>query len=57
MKEDKRGDATESQHHPVAVSQCLLMIYSCGDDGEGKKSEQERMAHPLLSLPISPAVA
>lgn len=44
MKEDKRGDATESQHRPVAVSQCLLMIYSCGDDGE-RKSMMEREGH------------
>lgn len=36
MKEDGRGDATESQHHPVAVNQCLLMIYSCRVDGEKK---------------------
>lgn len=30
MGEDEKGDATASQHHPLAVSQRLLMIYSCG---------------------------
>lgn len=42
MKEDGRGDATASQHHPVAVSQCLLMIYSCRVDGERKENEEGR---------------
>lgn len=47
MKEDGRGDATASQHHPVAVSEWLLMIYSCGVDGERKEMRgEERRGTP-----------
>lgn len=40
MNEDARGDATQSQHRPVAVS--LLMINSCDVDVERKKEKRTR---------------
>lgn len=51
MKEDGWGDATASQHSPVAVSQCLLMINSCRVDEERKKwarRGEERHTHCFL---------
>lgn len=56
MGEDWKGDATASQHHPVAVSQCLLMIYSCRVVG-GWAERRRGAAHPPSSPLISPAVA
>lgn len=51
MKEDVRGDATDSQHRPVAASLRLLMMNSCRVDG---KNERHTHCHPLL---FSPAAA
>lgn len=58
MGEDCKGDATASQHHPVAVSQCLLMIYSCRVVGGGLRGGEERHTHrhPLSSHQLWPAV-
>lgn len=49
---DWKGDATASQHHSVAVSQCLLMIYSCRVDGEGGHTH----CHPLSYQQLWPAM-